>query len=294
MVISNFTSILSDPRIKTKNMKALESKVATIIKDGHDKLQLVVDFDYTLTRAHKNGSPVACSWGVLHEYRHCPKEYLDTVKALEDKFVPIELDPVLSIEEKLPHMVEWYSQVNMALQKSGVNKDWFEKMVCESNCELRDDTDLLFNILKTNNIPVLVLSAGCGDLVNAILTHFSVNHHNVNVFSNFLQFDPNGKIIGLVPPIIHMYNKSQNATKDLDYFKENRLRNNIIVMGDSLGDLKMAEGVEDSNVVLTVGFLNKKIEERMEQYLDSFDVVLVDDQTMDFPNAIIKDLLCIK
>jgi len=292
--IRHFSSLLTDPRVRTKNKQGLESKVAKIVASGHDQLQVVLDFDYTLTRSHKNGTPVACSWGVLEDYKDCPKEYIDTTKALKNKYLPIELDPVLTIEEKIPHMVEWYTAANKALQKSGVSKDWFKKMVSESNCELRDDTDLLFNLLTSNQVPILVLSAGCGDLVNAIMTHYGVAHPDLNVVSNFLQFDVDGKIVGLLPPMIHMYNKSENAIHDSDYFERNKDRNNIILMGDSLGDLKMAEGVHDPNVVLTIGFLNAKIEERMEQYLDNFDVVLVDDQTMDFPNAIIKDILSMK
>jgi len=290
----HFSSILKDPRVKTKNTQNLENKISKLVSNGHEQLQVVLDFDYTLTRSHKNGTPVDCSWGVLEGYKRCPGEYIDTTKALKEKYLPIELDPVLTTEEKIPHMVKWYEEANKALQRSGVNKDWFSKMVMESNCELRDDTNLLFNLLTSNNVPILVLSAGCGDLVKAIMSHFEVDHPSVNVVSNFLEFDEEGKIVGLLPPMIHMYNKSENAIHDSDYFKNNKHRNNIIVMGDSLGDLKMAEGVHNPDVVLTIGFLNSKIEERLEQYLDNFDVVLVDDQTMDFPNAVIKDLLAME
>jgi len=289
--LRHFSSILADPRVKTKNVEKLETKICQLVANGHQQLQVVLDFDYTLTRSHKNGTPVDCSWGVLEGYKHCPKEYIDTTKALKEKYLPIELDPHLTTEEKIPHMVTWYEEANKALQKSGVNKDWFKKMVSESNCELRDNTNILFNHLTTNNVPILVLSAGCGDIVTTIMNHFEVDHPTVNVVSNFLEFDEQGNIVGLLPPMIHMYNKSENAIHDSDYFKKNKHRDNIIVMGDSLGDLKMAEGVDNPNVVLTIGFLNSKIEERMEQYLENFDVVLVDDQTMDFPNAVIKDLL---
>ena len=65
----------------------------------------------------------------------------------------------------------------------------------------------------------------------------------------------------------------------------------VVLMGDSLGDLRMAEGVENPDVVLKIGFLNSKVKERLDQYMEGFDVVLVDDQTMDFPNAILSDIL---
>ena len=46
----------------------------------------------------------------------------------------------------------------------------------------------------------------------------------------------------------------------------------------------MAAGVEDPDTVLTIGFLNMNIEKNLPVYQNKFDVVLVDDQTMDFLN----------
>ena len=106
-------------------------------------------------------------------------------------------------------------------------QDWFERMVKASNCELRDDTDKLFDNLKKHEVPILVLSAGCGDLVDAIMEHYKINNDNVKTVSNFIEFDNSGKIVGLFPPMIHMFNKSENAIRDSDYFKELKKRTNV-------------------------------------------------------------------
>ena len=53
----------------------------------------------------------------------------------------------------------------------------------------------------------------------------------------------------------------------------------------------MAAGVTNPDTVLTIGFLNKNIETSLLTYQESFDIVLVDDQTMDVPNTIISDIL---
>ena len=48
----------------------------------------------------------------------------------------------------------------------------------------------------------------------------------------------------------------------------------------------MAQGVPDQEALLKIGFLNDRTGHptRLEKYLDAFDIVLVDDQTMDVAN----------
>ena len=45
------------------------------------------------------------------------------------------------------------------------------------------------------------------------------------------------------------------------------------------------------NVVLTIGFLNNNVESSLETYKENFDIVLVDDQTMSFPNSLLAEIL---
>ena len=59
-------------------------------------------------------------------------------------------------------------------------------------------------------------------------------------------------------------------------------------MGDHLGDVNMKCGMEDINECLNIGFINYKIKENLETYMDTFDVVLVNDETMDFPNQLME------
>lgn len=87
----------------------------------------------------------------------------------------------------------------------------------------------------------------------------------------------------------------------------------MLLLGDSLGDLTMADGAPQHQNLLTVGFLNDQVgsgfraaeaaaaeqlteaaffgpqvDERKESYANAFDVVLVRDETMDVPNAIVR------
>ena len=86
-----------------------------------------------------------------------------------------------------------------------------------------------------------------------------------------------------------MYNKAESIRKRSS--EEGSQRKNVIVLGDSLGDIHMAAGVKDPNVVLTIGFLNHNIESSLETYKEQFDIVLVDDQTMSFPHSLLSEIL---
>ena len=66
-----------------------------------------------------------------------------------------------------------------------------------------------------------------------------------------------------------MFNKNENAIHDSDYFKKLEGRDNVMLLGDSLGDLKMADGANASNL-LKIGFLNDKVGSFIKNCLKKF------------------------
>lgn len=59
--------------------------------------------------------------------------------------------------------------------------------------------------------------------------------------------------------LIHIYNKREGALLNTGHFQELRTRPNVLLLGDSLGDLNMADGVQDMENILKIGFLNDKV-----------------------------------
>ena len=51
--------------------------------------------------------PVTCFVEALDDCTLLPENYRAKAHALRDKFYAIEVDPSLTIEQKIPHMVEW-------------------------------------------------------------------------------------------------------------------------------------------------------------------------------------------
>jgi hypothetical protein len=77
--------------------------------------------------------------------------------------------------------------------------------------------------------------------------------------------------------LIHVLNKDESGIRGTSYFQEVSSRSNVILLGDHLGDLRMAEGLSHE-VCLTVGFLNDKAATdpvHLDIYTKSFDVVIL-------------------
>lgn len=60
-------------------------------------------------------------------------------------------------------------------------------------------------------------------------------------------------------PLIHSFNKREGAVSYVADLAELQGRPNVLLLGDSLGDLTMADGVPDHQNILTIGFLNDQV-----------------------------------
>jgi len=279
--------LLGKQHIQIRNPGHVDHLLSNIVGGGFNKLQVIADHDRTLSRAHYKNERIETCHGIMDNSPLMPPYYREEANKLFNKYYPIEVDPIMTEEEKIPLMIEWYENIHKLLLKCGITRTSVSSMVQHSNVRLRDGTEELFSKLKSKSVPILIFSAGMGDILEEVLRHFDVYNDNVKVVSNFFEYDEQGNVTGFKSAIIHMFNKNENAIHESDYFKKISGRNNVILLGDSLGDIKMACGVPQPNNVLKIGFLNDKIEERMETYKKNFDIVLVDDQTMDVCNNLI-------
>lgn len=59
--------------------------------------------------------------------------------------------------------------------------------------------------------------------------------------------------------LIHTFNKREGALLHAAHFRELQERPNVLLLGDSLGDLTMADGVAHTQHALTIGFLNDQV-----------------------------------
>lgn len=273
-----------------KDPERVRDIIVSMQKAGSNTLQVISDFDMTLTRFAYNGKRCPTCHNILDTSLLINDECKKQLKDLLNTYYPIEIDSARSIEEKLPLMVEWWTKAHELLIEQRIRKDDLAKVVRESEAKLREGYEFFFDHLHEHSIPLLIFSAGIGDILEEVIRQAGVFHSNVNVFSNYMDFDELGVLQAFKGELIHIYNKREGALLNTGHFQELRARPNVLLLGDSLGDLSMADGVQDMENVLKIGFLNDKVEERRQLYLDSYDIVLIKDETLDVPNAVLRYL----
>ncbi|XP_055838229.1 7-methylguanosine phosphate-specific 5'-nucleotidase [Episyrphus balteatus] len=273
---------------KMKDPLRVEKIINEFIVGGVNRLQVVSDFDYTITKQRtEDGSQVLSSFGILNACKSLPTSFVEESGKLYHKYRPIEIDPHIPVEEKVKYMVEWWRKTGDLLVGFPLSQDEIDTIAYDCKDKLRDHTHELFYSLNRLNVPVLVFSAGLGNSVVSVLKHSKVMYPNVKVISNFLQYKGD-MVNGFQEPMIHTYNKNETALEGTEYYDLVHSRDHIIVMGDSIGDAGMANGVPSSSQIIKIGFLFDHVEENLNKYMDAFDIVLIDDQTMDVPRAILE------
>ncbi|XP_003222479.1 7-methylguanosine phosphate-specific 5'-nucleotidase [Anolis carolinensis] len=282
---------LEKASVRMKNPEQVKNIISLLRKGGAERLQVISDFDMTLTRFGFNGKRCPTSHNIIDNSRVINEEGRRKLKDLLHYYYPIEIDPYRTVEDKLPLMVEWWTKAHNLLTQQKILKSDISEMVKESDVMLRDGFNTFFDQLHQNKVPLFIFSAGVGDVLEEIIRQAGAFHPNVNVVSNYMDFDDSGVLQGFKGPLIHTYNKNNTVLKDTEYFQQLCTRTNILLLGDSMGDLSMADGVADVKNILRIGFLNDRVEEQRGKYIESYDIVLEKDETLDVANGILNFIL---
>jgi len=278
-----------DHNIIIPNPKEFEKKKSAIIKEGYKNLHIITDFDRTLTKAFVDGENTYSIIAQIREKRHLDKEYVKESFELRDIYRPIELSN-MPVAEKCPKMVEWWQKHLDLLVKYKMNKCVIEKVIKDSSTRLRDNISNFFSLTMKKNIPVLILSASVGDMIQEYLKSNRVLYNNVHIISNFFNYKKDGNVSGYKSRIIHTFNKNEAAIKDTRYYEEIKDRKNVILLGDTIGDLSMAEGL-DHKIIIKICFLNQETKDNLKEYEKHFDVIILEDGPMDFVNDLVKHII---
>lgn len=277
--------------VRMKNPTKVEEILCGLIKGGAAKLQIITDFDMTLSRFSFDGRRCPTCHNVIDNCKLVSDECRQKLLELKEKYYAIEIDPDLTVEEKFPYMVEWYTKSHGLLVEQAIPKARLREIVAESDIMLKEGYQNFFDKLHKHNIPMFIFSAGIGDVLEEVIKQAGVYHPNVKIVSNFMDFDDNGVLKGFKGELIHVFNKHDGALKYTDYFNQLKDNSNVILLGDSQGDLRMADGVANVEYMLKIGYLNDRVDELLDKYMDSYDVVLVKEESLEVANSILQKIV---
>ena len=187
-------------------------------------------------------------------------------------------------------MMEWWTSHAKLLAECGLSRDIMRKVAMENPIYYRGCALEIIDFLHKENIPLIIMSAGPGDMIADYLQKEGKLYRNVHIIAYHYEFDKSGKVTGIKEPIIHSMNKHETVVKNFPVFKHIKDRKNIILLGDSLEDVGMAEGF-DYDALIKIGFLNENKDELLPYYKERYDVVLTDDADMEFVNGLLHEVV---
>ena len=193
-------------------------------------------------------------------------------------------------DEKKKAMKEWWTKHFRLLIKSGLKKQHLEQIVGDERLEFRDGALEFLDYLHEKNIPLLIISSsGVGETIPMLLEKHGRHYGNIHIITNFFDWKPDGKAQRIQTPIIHGMNKDEGSLRRHPAFKFVKHRRNVLLLGDSIGDLKMVHGF-DYSTLLSIGFLEDNVEQNRETYEKSFDAVLEEDADFSLVNKLVRDI----
>ena len=294
------TELLFGNRVIFKDKPLFFSKLNKMKEYGPNKLSVITDFDYTLSKFWINGHRGSCCHKIMEDCGLLSDDIYAEAQFLQNKYYPLEVDPTLDMEMKTKYMIEWVELSHALLYKVGMKRidiiNAVETAFQAKKITLRHFVSDFLDLLKKLNIPTLIFSAGIADVLEAVLNRSlttELDWNNIYVISNKCIFNgENEELNAFEEPALHVFNKKSVAYLHTPFFQRpdilNQSRTSLLLLGDSLGDGLMCVGMNyDPEAIIKIGFLNDR-PERLDDYLNVFDVIVFDDPGFELPIGIVN------
>ena len=241
------------------------------VKITSDNYYVVLDFDKTITKKESLDS-----WMALLDFEIYGEECKKEIEELNAKYSPMELDYTLEEETKKRHMVEWYQKSMDLLYKYQISYSNLVKALKKDTLNFRKGAKGFLQNLYQQKVPVIILSAGIGNVIEEFLKKQECYYDNIHIISNFITFKED-KMQKFTGSIIHSMNKRIENTLPEELKEIIQQKQYAILCGDIIEDIQMIPK-ENLDQTITIGFLNQKIKQNLEFYNRHYDVVLTEEE----------------
>ena len=274
------------------DQKKLDREMENMIRDGISNLRIISDFDRTLTKAFVKGKSRSSLLSILRDENYLTPGYPAKAQALFDYYGAIEKDPNVDIETKKKLMLERWTKHFQLLIESWLRKQDIQRAMQSENIEFREWTLWLLVLSNEYNIPLVILSASWlwYDGICQYLKNFNKFYKSIHIVSNTFQRDRDGNALDIQKPIIHSFNKDAKILFNLPFYHEIKEKKNVILLWDTIWDASMLDGFEHKNLI-KVWFLNDDIDQNLEQFKKTYDIIVTGDWPLNYVNRLIKKII---
>jgi hypothetical protein len=129
-------SLLSRSHVRIRNAETVTKKIQSMVQATSGRLmvfnflnlyryfiQTIADFDYTLSRYHKNGQKCITTHGLFEDVAaDISSDFRERICSLRDKYIVIEYCPETQMEDKIPMMEQWWRESHGLIEQVFVRK----------------------------------------------------------------------------------------------------------------------------------------------------------------------------
>lgn len=228
--------------------------MASVVLHPNDTV-VISDFDGTVIHKVVSGKKVPSLMASVMDEAHLGLQVFKEYHRLFDLYYPYEQNPQLSATEKSIHMNDWWTKIYELFAQIHLPESIIHE-ACESPLiKFRPQLSQFYKFLYHQKVPLIIYSAsGIGfNAISYLLDKYRLNYPNLKIVSNHLVFDKQHRFSHVLPPIIHSANKTGSFLVKNGILKSKLNRKQCLVLGDSLDDVRMVEGLH-FNQTLKVAF----------------------------------------
>jgi len=289
-VKKQFTERAYNPeeKIFLRNPDILEEKLFRLKAAGVDELQIIVDFDQTITAFTYDNQPSHSCFSMIRHSSFATPEYIAKNQANVLKYMPIEQDPSIPRDEKIKYLEEWWSSAEAIIQELNLKRDQFAQIVDEAHVGIRHGFANFARVCDLGQLPIYVVSGGILDFIKPILNSvIDTSNEKVKMFGNVMEFDEQDKFVGFAKPHINSLHKETILNKQNT---EAKFRKNAILIGDAITDRLMTSNL-GLEITLSIGFLDPERKEQLQHFMEVFDIVILGDGNFTQIEALTREII---
>ena len=267
-------------------MVYVNNKKLNSINLNYDNFYVIMDFDNTITKADKGTN----SWSILENPNFMNPKLHKVSSKLFNTYYPFEINYSLDYDIKSSYLETWYSKNIDLFYEYGLTYDILLQCVKYSDFEFRDGFKEFLELLSKRHVPVIILSAGIGNVIYELFKLHDCLYDNIHIISNFIKFQ-NGKMLPFDDMVIHSCNKSLDKLP-VEFSNNIKNKDHSLLFGDLIDDLNIVSKDVLKNSI-SFGFLENNIQENFKLYKKNFDVILTNNSSFydvrNVLNNVIKD-----